>query len=251
MTETKSYQAINSDFFDRWMASDWESGVTHEEFLKAQQGDWSVLLTPTKPVPREWFGSLRGKKVLGLASGGGREIPIFAAQGALCTVMDLSASQLQNERSVAQRERYAVETVQADMTKPFPFPDESFDLIFHPVSNCYAETVEPIWQECFRVLKPGGVLLSGLDNGIGYAFNHAETTLKYPLPFNPLKDPRLYEASLQNDWGIQFSHTVEEQIGGQLKAGFSLRDIYQDTSGIGRLHEYNVPTFFATKAVKV
>lgn len=253
MTETRNYQAINSDFFDRWVAGGWEWGiaVSHEEFMRAQDGDWSVLLTPTKPVPREWFCAFRGAKVLGLASGGGQQMPIFAALGAECTVMDLSASQLETEQKVAQREHYAIETVQADMTQPFPFPDESFDLIFHPVSNCYAEDVDPIWRECHRVLKKGGILLSGLDNGIGYAFNNAETALKYQLPFNPLKSRKLYEDSLRNDWGIQFSHTVEEQIGGQLKAGFALRDIYQDTNGMGRLHEYNVPTFFATKAIKL
>lgn len=140
--------------------------------------------------------------------------------------------------------------VQADMTKPLPFDDESFDMIFHPVSNCYVEDVLPIWKECYRVLKKGGILLAGLDNGITYAFNDEETTLKYKLPFNPLVDNQLYDDSMQNDWGIQFSHTIEEQIGGQLKAGFSLCDIYQDTSGSGNLHNFNVPTFYATKAVK-
>ena len=252
MTETKSYQAINSDFFDRWVAAGWEWGIaaSHEAFVRAQDGDWSVLLTPTRPVPKDWFCPFQGAKILGLAPGGGQQMPIFTALGADCTVMDLSASQLDAEQKVAQREHYSIKTVQSDMTKPFPFPDESFDLIFHPVSNCYVEDVEPVWRDCHRVLKRGGLLLSGLDNGVSYAFNDAETSLKYQLPFNPLKNSGLYEDSLRNDWGIQFSHTLEEQIGGQLKAGFVLQDIYQDTSGMGRLHEYNVPTFFATKAIK-
>ena len=58
------------------------------------------------------------------------------------------------------------------------------------------------------------------------------------------------EESLRNDWGVQFSHTVEEQLGGQLRAGFELRDIYGDTNGSGRLHEYNVPAFYATLAIR-
>ena len=136
------------------------------------------------------------------------------------------------------------------MTKPLPFEDESFDLIFHPVSNCYVEDVLPIWKECFRVLKKGGILLSGLDNGFNYLFDENETEVVQKLPFNPLKDKELYEASVKNDWGIQFSHNIEEQIGGQLKAGFMLTDIYQDTNGAGRLHEFNVPTFYATMVVK-
>ena len=48
----------------------------------------------------------------------------------------------------------------------------------------------------------------------------------------------------------QFSHTLEEQIRGQLKAGFMLIDLYEDTNGQGILREYGVPTFWATLAVK-
>lgn len=70
------------------------------------------------------------------------------------------------------------------------------------------------------------------------------------LPFNPLKDRKLYEDSIANDWGIQFSHTIEEQIGGQLQAGFILTDIYKDTNGAGRLHDFNIPSFYAARAIK-
>jgi len=127
---------------------------------------------------------------------------------------------------------------------------ETFDLIFHPVSNCYVEEVRPIFRECCRILKENGVLLCGLDNGINFVFDETETEIKFSLPFNPLKDPVLYEASVRENWGIQFSHTLEEQIGGQLEAGFRLTDLYEDTNGIGNLHEHNIPSFWATRAVK-
>jgi len=61
-----------------------------KQFTSALNGNWSVLLTPTKPVPREWFPELKDCKVLGLASGGGQQMPIFAAAGADCTVLDYS-----------------------------------------------------------------------------------------------------------------------------------------------------------------
>ena len=99
-------------------------------------------------------------------------------------------------------------------------------------------------------MKKGGVLLCGLDNGFAYIFDDTERNIKYKLPFNPLKDSVAYEDSIKNDWGIAFSHTLEEQIGGQLEAGFILTHLYEDTSGEGLLHEYNVPTFLATRAVK-
>ena len=248
-----NYQDINSETIDRWIREGWEWGIPidHETFIVAKDGVWDVKLTPVKYVPHEWFGELSGKKILGLASGGGQQMPVFAALGAECTVLDYSEEQLRSEQLVSEREGYEIEIVRADMTKPLPFPDESFDIIFHPVSNCYVEEVKPIFRECFRVLKPGGVFLAGMDNGINFLFSgDDESTVVNSLPFNPLKNPEQLKQLGEDDGGIQFSHTLEEQIGGQLEAGFRLTDLYEDTNGEGRLHELNVPCYFATRAVK-
>lgn len=246
------YQDINAATIDRWIAEGWEWGkpIDHDTYVRATQGDWAVRLTPTKPVPRAWFGDLRGKRVLGLASGGGQQMPVFAAAGADCAVLDYSDRQIESERRVAEREGYAIEIVQADMTKPLPFADASFDLIFHPVSNCYIREVLPVWRECFRVLKPGGVLLSGLDNGLNFIVDSGEERIVNRLPFDPLANPDQMKQLRDDDAGVQFSHTLEEQIGGQLMAGFTLTDLYEDTNGEGRLHDMNIPSFFATRSVK-
>ena len=53
----------------------WTIPVSPEEIADARKGLWSLLLTPTKPVPREWFGDLTGKDLLCLASGGGQARP--------------------------------------------------------------------------------------------------------------------------------------------------------------------------------
>jgi SAM-dependent methyltransferase len=248
----EKYTKVNAEVIDKWATSGWEWGVPidHETFVRAKSGNWSVLLTPTKPVPFEWFCELRNASVLGLASGGGQQIPVFAAQGAVCTVLDYSEKQLESETLVAEREGYSVIIIRADMTKTLPFENESFDLIFHPVSNCYIEDVQHVWNECHRILKPNGILLSGLDNGMNYVFDDDEKTIARKLPFNPLENQKLLEESMAKDWGIQFSHTIEEQIGGQLSAGFQLTDLYQDTNGLGNLHEHNIPSFFATRSVK-
>jgi len=247
-----NYQELNAKITDAWTESGWEWGqpVSHQTYLRAKMGCWDVKLTPTKQVPHNWFGDLAGKKLLGLASGGGQQIPIFSALGAHCTVLDFSQKQCENEELVAQREGYSVEIVRADMSHPLPFPNETFDIIFHPVSNCYVEEVKPIFKECYRVLKADGILLCGLDNGFAYIFDETGANIKYKLPFNPLKDPLVYADSIKFDWGIAFSHTLEEQIGGQLEAGFILTHLYEDTSGEGILHDYNVPTFVATRSVK-
>ncbi len=246
------YQDRNAETIDRWIDEGWEWGkpISHETYEEARAGRWEVLLTPTKPMPRAWLGELRGKELLGLASGGGQQMPVFTAAGARCTVLDYSLRQLESEKMVAEREGYAIELVRADMTKPLPFPDGRFDIIFHPVSNCYVEEVRPIFRECFRVLKRGGILVAGLDNGMNFLFDESETTLVNTLPFNPLKNPEQMRQLEAEDCGVQFSHTLEEQLGGQLEAGFRITDLYEDYNEEGRLHDFRVPSFLATRAVK-
>lgn len=246
------YQDYNSKCFDKWNKEGWTWGIPidHETFLRAKNGEWEVLLTPTKPMPHEWLGDLHGKKLLGLASGGGQQMPIFTALGAKCTVFDYSDSQLKSEELVAKREGYSIEIVKGDMSKPLPFKDARFDIIFSPVSHCYIEDVVSLYRECARILKKGGVLVTGVDNGLNFAFDDEETVLTNRLPFNPLKDEKLYKQSVENDWGIQFSHTIEEELGGQLKAGLTLTDIYSDVNDEGRLHDFNVPSFYATRTIK-
>ena len=184
-----NYQDINAKAIDSWCQNGWQWGkaISHEEYLKALNEEWDVFLTPTKAVPHNWFGNLQGKNILGLASGGGQQIPIFNALGAKCTVLDYSNEQCEREREIAKREGYDVEILQFDMTRKLPFDNESFDLIFHPVSNCYVEEVKPIFKECFRVLKKGGILLCGLDNGINFIFDDTETVVKYKLIYTKIQ----------------------------------------------------------------
>jgi SAM-dependent methyltransferase len=248
------YTDINSRTVDSWVKGGWEWGIAISPgaFQRAKEGDWEMFLSPTRAVPRGWFPPLGGLRVLGLAAGGGQQMPLLAAQGADCTVLDYSELQLENERLVAGREGYAIEIIKADMTRPLPFSDESFGLIVHPVSNCYVEDVYHIWNEAYRVLKPGGILLAGMDNGFRYMFNEES---KEPLivinrlPFNPLTNAVLYERALSENGGIQFSHTMEEQIGGQIRAGFILTGLYEDRDREGPLRDY-MPQYLVTRAFK-
>ena len=257
----ENYTELNAQAVDRWVDAGWVWGtpITHEVFTDAQNGKWDVVLTPLKPVPHEWFmpylkdEKLNGVSLLGLASGGGQQMPIFTALGANCTVLDLSDNQLKNELIVAEREGYTINIVKADMTKQFPFEDESFDIIFHPVSNCYIEDVQHVWNECYRVLKSGGLLIAGMDNGLNYIiedFDARPLVIANKLPFNPLKNSKLMKMLEKEDGGVQFSHTLEEQIGGQLKAGFTLTDVYEDTNDDPDEILSTIPAFWATRAIK-
>ena len=101
-----NYTDINSKTIDQWVEEGWEWGrpIDHETYERAKAGDWQIVLTPTRAVPKEWYPNLEGCKVLGLASGGGQQMPILTAAGADCTVLDYSEKQLQSEKLVAERE---------------------------------------------------------------------------------------------------------------------------------------------------
>jgi len=237
---------------DRWTVL-----VEPEVIAAARRGEWSVVLTPRKPVPRTWFGDLAGKDVLGLASAGGQQGPVLAAAGARVTVFDNSPAQLGQDRKVAEREGLAIHLVEGDMRDLSAFADESFDLIFHPCSNTFVDDVRPVWHEAFRVLRPGGVLLAGFSNPIVFLFDpvlekQGVLQLKYRMPYSDLtsltdEERRRYT---DNDEPLCVAHSLEEQIGGQLEAGFLLAGFYEDKHVEGeRLSEY-LSGFCATRAVK-
>lgn len=254
MEEWNDYTALNAAEWDRRAREGnvWTLPISHDEFVQAKSGKWQVLLTPTKPVPMEWFPPLQGAKVLGLASGGGQQCPIFVARGAQVTVFDVSAKQLETELIMGAREGYTVDLVKGDMTKPFPFADGVFDLVFHPVSNCYVRDVEHIWREACRVLKPGGTLLAGFTNPAVYLFdaNTDPTRVVNRLTYDPLKlGDEAVKQALTRDGAIEFSHSLTTQIGGQLRAGFTLLDMYEDIDREAAIAEY-MPCYIATRAVK-
>lgn len=249
------YTKINSETWNRWSEDgcEWCLPLSHKDYEKVTDDNFQVYLTPCISVPHNWFGELRGKRILGLASGGGQQMPVFSKLGANCTVFDNSEKQLEAERIVSERESFSIEIIKGDMTKPLPFCNDYFDLIFHPVSNVYVKDVYHVWKECYRILKKGGRLLSGLDNGISFLFEE-DDPLKVVnhLPYNPLRMPKeKLDRMILNGDGIQFSHTIEEQIGGQLKAGFTLKEIYEDRDrdGGNEIGKF-APQYFATLSVK-
>ncbi len=237
--------------------SEWTLPVGPEVIAAARAGEWRLILTPEKAIPRSWFpGDLRGADVLCLASGGGQQGPVLAAAGATVTVFDNSPRQLARDRMVAEREGLELTTVQGDMADLSAFADGSFDLIVHPVSNVFVPAVRPVWREAFRVLRPGGALLAGFNNPALYIFDlkladEGVLQVRHKLPYSDLTSitPEERQRYLDDLQPLEFSHTLEDQIGGQLEAGFVLAGFYEDNWTGVELSNY-MPIFIATRAVK-
>ncbi len=248
----------NREAWDRQVrrGNRWTVPVGPEEVARARRGDWQLLLTPTRPVPAEWFPPLAGLDVLCLASGGGQQGPILAAAGARVTVFDLSPNQLAQDRLVAEREGLEIETVQGDMADLSAFPDARFALIYHPVSNVFVPDVRPVWREAFRVLRPGGSLLAGFMNPVQYLFDdpaleRGELRVVHRIPYSDLAGLTAEEQERLAETGrpLEFGHTLGDQIGGQLAAGLVLTGLYEDVDPESVLRDF-IPTYIATRALK-
>ena len=238
-------------------ADRWTVPVSSEDIARARAGDWSIIVTPTRLVPRAWFPSeMSGIRVLCLAGGGGQQGPILAAAGADVTVFDYSPRQLAQDELVASRDQLDLRTVQGNMKDLSGFADGCFDLIVHPCSNCFVDDIQPVWNEAYRVLKTGGSLISGITNPVTYLMDpylekHGIFQLKYAMPYSDLSSLTPEERDTYfKDEPINFGHSIEDQIGGQLTAGFQLAGFYEDDwGGEGPIDRY-LKGFFATHAVK-
>ncbi|EMM6517395.1 hypothetical protein AZ021_004523 [Enterobacter ludwigii] len=241
--------------------SPWSQPVSSEIIAEARAGRFNLPLLPTK-IPSGWLpDQVQGMSILCLAASGGQQAPILAAAGADVVVFDASPEQLALDELVAKRECLELKTICGDMRDLSTFSDESFDLIIHPVSNLYVPDINIVWDECFRVLKYGGRLLSSFYNPVAFVFDR-DPYLKekgitrpcYKLPYSDMKDlePDLLEDKKINSIPLVFGHTLNDQIGGQLDAGFIINGFNESFHPNPRfLIEEYVPVLIATCSLKV
>ena len=236
--------------------SQWTVPVDEATIAAARRGEFSFTLTIARPVPRTWFPPLTNADVLCLAGGGGQQGPILAAVGARVTVFDNSPQQLAQDRYVARREGLALTTLEGDMADLSVFADNSFDLIVHPCSHLFVPAVRPVWQEAWRVLRRGGVMMAGFANPVMYIFDqeladNGVLQVRHRIPYSDLTSVTDAErAHLRADLQpLEFGHTLEDQIGGQVDAGFMITGFFEDGWPDAKLSEY-IPAFIATRAVK-
>lgn len=252
----------NEEAWDRQalLQQPWSKPVSSELIEAAKQGQWEIHITK-RPIPTNWLPkNIQGKDILCLASAGGQQAPVLAAAGANVTVFDLSKKQLEQDLYVAKRNLLNLKVIQGDMSELMGIIDSSFDYIIHPISNLYVSNLKPVWEECYRVLRPKGLLLSSFYNPVLFIFDQNKTLEeqgllkpKYSLPYADIKDlsQAVLEEKIKNKEALVFGHSLSSQINGQLEAGFLLSGFYEDEHPSPRfLIEQYTPTMIATRAIK-
>ena len=234
----------------------WSIPVSHEVIEKARQGEFSIVLTENIPVPHRWFPPLKGADVLCLASGGGQQGPVLAAVGANVTVFDNSPAQLKQDQLVAEREALPLRTVEGDAADLSVFADESFDLVFNPCSTVFMPDVRAVWRESARVLRHGGILMTGSMNPVHYMFDlfkmdEGILEVAHAIPYSDLTSLPKEDLDEQIEKGlpVEFGHSLTDLLGGQCAAGLMITDLYEDYMLESPLHKYH-PSYIATRAVK-
>lgn len=255
MEGIKDYSPFNERAWERFseQGARWSVPVSPETIAKARKGEWDVFITPTKPVPKSWMPQdFTGKRVLCMA-GGGQQGPVFAALGADVTVFDNCAQQLLKDEEVAQREGLPLRTVQGDIRSLSAIGNEEFDLIIQ-FGGCYVDSVLPVWQEAYRVLRRGGALIAGHNNPVDFIFDlekmrKGNLAVCHSIPYSDLYslDKDEFERITESE-GVCFGHSMEDLLQGQIDAGFSITGFYEDIGG-SALDPF-ISTFFATRAQK-
>jgi SAM-dependent methyltransferase len=141
------------------------------------------------------------------------------------------------------------------------FEDEYFDLIFTPPSTGFVPDLEPVWRECYRALRAGGLLMTGFGNPDEFVFDpvaiddEGAFVVKYPLPYveHETLNQKELEQRIHNKEMFHFSHTMEAQLGGLTKAGLVITGFYEDrrTEEDGNPIRHYMPSYYVARAQKM
>lgn len=180
-------------------------------------------------------GNVRGQRVLCLAAGGGKHSLLFAAAGAIVTVVDLSPLMLDLDRKLAAERSLSVRVVEASMDNLSALGDATFDLVVQPVSTCYVPDITAVYREVARVTAPGGLYISQHKQPAALqaeAIPSAKGLLLTEPYYRSGPLPPAAEGWHHREAGtVEFLHRWQELIGGLCRSGFVLEDLVEPRHG--------------------
>jgi SAM-dependent methyltransferase len=209
----------------------WDAMVARKQRFTRPARDEDFADPLRKVDPIGWLGtSIRGRSLLCLAAGGGKHGPLYAAAGAVVTVVDLSPAMLELDRQVAAERRLDLRTIEASMDDLSMLGTAEFDLVIHPVSTCYLPEIGPVYREIARVTRPGGLYVSQHKSPTSLQADTVPGARGYELaePYyrsGPL--PAVLGSPHREEGTLEYLHRWEELIGLLCRAGFVIEDLVE------------------------
>jgi SAM-dependent methyltransferase len=150
------------------------------------------------------------------------------------TVADLCPEMLRIDLREAQRRGFAVRTIEGSMDRLEMLADESFDLVYQPVSTCYVEDLREVYREVARVLRDLGLYVGQHKQPTCQQVTERDSRDRYVIGVEyyhrgPL--PEIDDDSYREPGATEFLHRWEDLVGGLCRAGFVLEDLAEPVRG--------------------
>ncbi len=184
--------ALKSRLRDTWMA-----------------GDFGQIARYTARAAEEFVGRLKiapGTSVLDVACGTGNTAIPEARAGARVTGVDIAPNLLEQARSRAAQEGFAIDFREGD-AEQLPFADVSFDAVVTMFGAMFAPRPHLVAAELLRVCRPGGMIAMANWTPAGFVGQMFKLTAKHVPPPADVPPPAL--------WGDEA--TVKERLGADVK----------------------------------
>ena len=178
-----------------------------------------------------WLGGdIKGKQVLCLAAGGGRQSALYAAAGAVVSVVDISAAMLELDREVASERKLSVKTFETSMDDLSMFSDGQFDIVIQPVSTCYLPDLKKVYNEVARVTRFHGLYISQHKQPTSLQADQKATAQGCLVQEPYFRDgplPPVTGSSHREPGTLEYLHRWEELVGLMCRSGFVIEDLVE------------------------
>jgi len=195
--------------------------LDREIFDKYRDGIIEKLPEPYACIyPNSILGSLKGKRVLCLASGGGQQSAVFGILGADVTVVDISQGQLSGDRKAAEYYGYDIKVFLGDMRDLSMFEESAFDMVYQANSMAYIPNTSEVYSQVGKILKKGGIYRFVISQP-------AVQAVKWDGEKYYISEPYCEKEFRRTDGGIEFRHNMSDIFNELIKNGFELNSVYE------------------------
>ena len=213
----------------------------------AEDQERSEFVESNKRVVESRFKRFNGEKVLDLGCGYGFFTDYFRSIGADVIGIDGSEKMIEIARGKYPLTEFSV----MDITMPFTFEKNRFDIVFSNQVLMDIENIDFVFSECNRILKTGGILYYSIVHPAFYdcqwqkdenGYRYAKVMDKYITPYQ----------FTNVFWGetAHFHRPLSYYLNAAANNGFALKQACEPISYDGINKNSDLPLFFFAEYIK-